>query len=240
MDGDLPQSDQGVVFRARDRFRLGLAVFVLAVIGAVSWWLGPYLVALGLDDTVRGTEALIRSWGMWGVLGSIGLMVAHSFLPFPAEIVALANGMVYGPFWGALITWTGAMLGAATAFGLVRLLGRPLFWRLLSSDYKAKVAAWSREHGGRDLLVSRLIPVIAFNLINYAAALTDISWWTFLWATGVGILPLTIILAVLGENVLEMPLWTWLLVGAAALLAWWMRKRPRRRPSKPADRRRED
>jgi uncharacterized membrane protein YdjX (TVP38/TMEM64 family) len=209
--------------------RVVLATLVMALLGVLSWWLCPYAMAFGVDDTVRGTEALIRSWGTWGVLGSIGLMVAHSFLPFPAEIVALANGMVYGPLWGALITWTGAMLGAVTAFGLARLLGRPLVWRLLSSDYRAKIAGWSREHGGRDLLVSRLIPVIAFNLINYAAALTDISWWTFLWATGIGILPLTVILAVLGENVLAMPLWTWLLVAAAALLAWLTRRRTRQR-----------
>ena len=50
-------------------------------------------------------------------------MVAHSFLPFPAEIVALANGMVFGPLWGAVVIWVGAMLGAATAFALVRALG---------------------------------------------------------------------------------------------------------------------
>ena len=40
------------------------------------------------------------------------LMVLHSFVPFPAEFVAMANGMLYGPIWGTVITWSGAMLGA--------------------------------------------------------------------------------------------------------------------------------
>ena len=35
-------------------------------------------------------------------------------------------------------------------------------------------------------LFSRFLPVISFNLINYAAGLTAISWWTFSWATGIG------------------------------------------------------
>jgi len=214
--------------RATNSVRVGLAVLGLIALGALSWWLWQYAQAIGFDSTVRGTEALIRSWGAWGVLGSIGLMVAHSFLPFPAEIVALANGMVYGPFWGALITWTGAMLGAVTAFGLARLLGRPFLRRVVSRDFQRQITVWSHTRGGRALLVSRLIPVIAFNLINYAAALTEISWWTFLWATGLGILPLTIILAVLGENVLDMPLWAWLLVAAAAVLGWLVLK-PRKR-----------
>jgi uncharacterized membrane protein YdjX (TVP38/TMEM64 family) len=60
----------------------------------------------------------IRSLGAWGPLGSIGLMTLHSFVPFPAELLTIANGMVFGSFWGVVITWSGAMLGAYASFGL--------------------------------------------------------------------------------------------------------------------------
>jgi uncharacterized membrane protein YdjX (TVP38/TMEM64 family) len=200
-------------------------------IAALGWWLWPLMP--GAPAAVRDVEALIRSWGAWGVLGSIGLMVAHSFLPFPSEIIALANGMLYGPLWGTVVTWVGAMLGAVAAFGAVRALGQPVLRRLLPPARHAGLVRWSREHGGLTLLVARLIPVIAFNLINYAAALTEITWWTFLWATGLGILPLTIVLAVLGDNVLDMPAWGWglLLVSIAAI--WLLLDRLRPRESKP-------
>lgn len=46
----------------------------------------------------------------------------YTFLPFPAEFVAIANGMVHGAFWGTVITWAGAMLGAFLSFGLTRLV----------------------------------------------------------------------------------------------------------------------
>lgn len=199
---------------------LAAALVLLLASGALAWWVLPSPWVRDLDNTVEGTAALIRSWGAWGVIGSIGLMVAHSFLPFPAEIVAIANGMVYGPVGGTVITWAGAMLGASTAFGLVRLLGRPFVHRVLSSRHQQQLAVWSRERGGVTLLIGRLIPVIAFNLINYAAALTGISWWTFLWATGIGILPLTVLLNVLGDQMLTMPLWAWLMLGGIAALAW--------------------
>lgn len=199
---------------------LAVALVLLLATGALAWWLLPSSWILDLDGTVEGTVALIRSWGAWGVIGSIGLMVAHSFLPFPAEIVTLANGLVYGPLWGTVITWLGAMLGASVAFGLVRLLGRPVVRYVISARHQQQLEIWSREHGGRALLIGRLIPVIAFNLINYAAALTEISWWTFLWATGIGILPLTILLNVLGDQMLTMPIWAWLLIGAIAALSW--------------------
>ena len=202
------------------------AMLVLAGIGVLGWRLWPLMP--GAQSAVRDVEALIRSWGAWGVLGSIGLMVAHSFLPFPSEIIALANGMLYGPLWGAVITWVGAMLGAAAAFGVVRVLGQPVLLGLLPPSRRAQLSHWSREQGGLALLVARLIPIIAFNLINYAAALTQIKWWTFLWATGLGILPLTIILAVLGDNVLNMPAWGWALLLAAVVAAWLLLPRWRR------------
>lgn len=201
-----------------ESIRLKLIAAALSILaGAIlAWWFWPDIRVLDPENTV----ALIRSWGAWGALGSIGLMVAHSFLPFPSEIVAIANGMVYGPLWGSVITWVGAMLGASAAFALARLLGRPFVQHVLSARHRQQLAVWSRERGGMALLIGRLIPVIAFNLINYAAALTEISWWTFLWVTGIGILPLTILLSVLGDRMLMMPLWAWLLIGAVAVLCW--------------------
>jgi uncharacterized membrane protein YdjX (TVP38/TMEM64 family) len=215
----------------RGRLGAGLALAILAVVAAagLAWWLPLWVAPIGLGDTVEGTVALIRSWGPWGLAGSIGLMIAHSFLPFPAEIIACANGMIWGPAWGAAVTWIGAMLGAAAAFGVVRGLGRPILRRLLQPDQWRRLDGWSQSRGGAALLVSRLIPLIAFNLINYAAALTAISWWTFLWATGLGILPLTILLAVLGDRMIALPLWAWLLLGALALGSW-LALHGRRRP----------
>jgi len=71
------------------------------------------------------------------------------------------------------------------------------------------------------------LPVIAFNLLNYAAALTEISWWTFIWATGLGVLPLTILLNVFGDSILTMKAWNWvwLLLGALAILGWVLARR---------------
>jgi uncharacterized membrane protein YdjX (TVP38/TMEM64 family) len=220
------------------RVRASLAAAALVVLVGVvaASWLSPANSALHLDETVAGTVALIRSWGSWGVLGSIALMVVHSFVPFPAEIVACANGMVYGAWWGTLITWVGAMLGAVAAFGLARLLGWAFVHRLLPAKRRRHLAAWSSRRGAAALLISRLIPVIAFNLINYAAGLAGISWWTFVWTTGLGILPLTALFAVMGDRVLTLPSWTWLPLGAVVVIGWVVVERRLARAGGSADR----
>lgn len=205
---------------------IAVLVALLLVLGVSAWWLLMPPAGVWPDMTIEGAVQLIRSWGGWGVAVSIALMVLHSFVPFPAEILACANGMIYGPVWGTVVTWIGAMLGASVAFGLVRALGRPFVYRMLKEAQHERLALWSRDRGAVALLTARLIPVIAFNLINYAAALTEISWWTFLWATGIGILPLTVLSAILGDRMLSMPLWGWLLLSAVVLLTWfWLERR---------------
>ncbi len=204
-----------------------VALLLLVVVGVGAWWLWPRELSIGGENTIEGMVAQIRSWGPWAVLASITLMVVHSFLPLPAEIITLANGMVFGPFWGTVISWVGAMLGAISTFGLVRLLGRPFVFRMLSDDQVHRLSEWSSARGGMALLIGRLIPLIAFNLLNYSAALTDISWWTFIWATGLGILPLTVLLNVFGDRVLTLTAWNWawLLLGALAVLGWSLARR---------------
>ena len=102
----------------------------------------------------------------------------HSFVPFPAEFLTIANGMVFGPFWGVVITWSGAMLGAYASFGLTRLYGRPFVAKKVNSSKLKKLDLWVQQQGAISLLLSRFIPLISFNLINYGAGLTKISWWT--------------------------------------------------------------
>lgn len=176
-----------------------LALLVLLLTLVLTAWLSAWL--LRLDDPAVEMELLIETWGPFAALASIGLMVLHSFVPLPAEVLAVANGMLFGALWGTVVTWIGAMLGAWLAFGLARLLGRPFVEGLVAERHWATLDLWSRRGGGAALLCARLIPVISFNLINYAAGLTTISWWTFTWATAIGILPLTLLAVLTGAGV---------------------------------------
>ena len=148
-------------------------------------------------------------------------MVLHSFVPFPAELLAIVNGMIYGPIWGTAITWIGAMLGAFTAFGLARTLGQRFVHQFVDGEKRTKRGRLGCKPRSRGVAFSRFIPVISFNLINYAAGLTKISLWHFAWTTGVGILPLTTLMVVMGSQFETLPWQLWLLLPGAGLVLWW-------------------
>ena len=198
-----------------------LATLLVALVGAGG-------LAFGIELSVENVESTIIAWGAWGVVLSIVLMVAHSFVPFPAEIIALANGMAYGWLWGTVITWTGAMLGAIVAFALARALAPRLHARWLTAERRAQLARQTAQDGWWVLLMARLMPAVAFNLINYAAGFSGVAWGTFLWTTAIGILPLTVAMTVIGDGLLR-PTWLsvsvtlFVLAGLAGLL-WWRRR----------------
>ena len=112
----------------------------------------------GFELSSESVAKLIRSWGAWGIAATIGLMIVHSFVPFPAEFVAIAAGMVYGPVWGTVITWVGAMCGALLSFGLAKLCGRPLVKALVRERHWRQIDRWTgpasrsgpRSPGGGD------------------------------------------------------------------------------------------
>jgi len=229
-EGAPPPASQGrglrrftrALLRSR-RVWLGLAVFAAVALASVVVWVALWELlppVPGFELSVEKVEALIRSWGAWGVAGSILLMVLHSFVPFPAEFVAMANGMLYGPLWGTVITWSGAMLGAWLAFGLARWLGRPFVLTVVAERHHRAVDRWAERQGGGVLLLSRFVPVISFNLINYAAGLTSISWWTFTWATGLGILPLTFLMVLAGAGLSTGNTTIWLVLLAIAVVSY--------------------
>lgn len=217
---------------AAGRPRLVSAAVIAAAVAVAAVWIliaGTSMPAWpGFASTMQAVEAYIRSFGAWSMAASVLLMVLHSFVPFPAEAVGMANGMIYGPVVGTALTWSGAMLGAWAAFGLAKLFGRPLVLRLLPARHQAALDRFAAEAGGPTLFFSRFVPIISFNLINYAAGLTAMSWWTFTWATALGILPITVLVVLAGDGMGggESSTAAWLFAAAAlGWLAWFATRR---------------
>lgn len=196
------------------RRKLGASVLLaIAVIGGLAAF---QLLESGLD--AASAMRLLAQNCDWAALLVILLMIAHCFAPFPAELLALAAGAIFGVAYGAALIWIGAMIGAALSFGLARWLGRPFVESVLPARHLKKLDRWADDDPAFVLLLSRFVPLIAFNLINYAAGLTPVRWRTFLWTTGVGILPITVLTTWLGA---EMRTFSWpiLLAVIAACVA---------------------
>ncbi|MBI4216631.1 MAG: TVP38/TMEM64 family protein [Chloroflexi bacterium] len=178
---------------------------------------------LARGDVLRFKEYLL-AFGLWAPLISAALMVFQSVVaPLPSFVITVTNGLLFGAFWGTILSWSSSMVGAALTFYIGRALGRPVLERALGARALGLVDRFFRRYGRFAVLLARLIPIMSFDLVSYAAGPTAIGSWEFFIATGLGQLPATVIYSILGERLSDTAnLWLWV-VGALALLlalAW--------------------
>ena len=184
------------------KVRLGLAFAIVGtlVLVLVVTPLGEQIWQLLRHPSAARVSQLLAATTIWLPLVLVGLMILHTLVPLPAELLALAAGMTLGPVWGVVTIWIGAMLGAYLGFFLARTLGQPFLRHVVAPQRLERWQGRLRQAGVALLLAVRLLPVISFNLINYALGLSTITWWRFTWTTGVGIVPVTVFVVVFGAH----------------------------------------
>jgi uncharacterized membrane protein YdjX (TVP38/TMEM64 family) len=177
----------------------GLATIVagLAVIALVPEL--RHCVSLVIHGQFGELRSYVRSLGAGGFALLLGLMLAHAIIFYPSEIITTTAGYVYG-FWAGLAFVVGGwLLAALLSYALGRSVGGPLLRRVLGRRFAWLTA--TMEGGGITLLLSgRLIPIVPFALIGYAAGATHTNLWRFSWTTVLGYLPLTIAVVYLGSR----------------------------------------
>ena len=150
-------------------------------------------------DSERLHEAIDKA-GTLGPLVIIGFfMIAVVINPLPSAPIALAAGFAFGHTWGTVYVVIGSVSGALIAFTIARLLGHDILCRWFGE--KLKVGLLTSQLGLMGMIVVlRLLPFISFDIVSYAAGLTEITWWRFLVATTVGIIPASFLLAHFGSE----------------------------------------
>ena len=195
-----------------------------ALVAGLLLCLGLYSGVAPLRETVNAGVAaldprditklrdLLAGFGPWAVAVSFLLMVLQSVAaPLPAFVITIVNGLLFGAVWGGLLSWSSAMVGAALCYGIARAVGRPVVERLVGNGALNKSDAIFARYGTHAVLIARLIPLISFDVVSYAAGLTSMRLVPFLVATGIGQLPATVVYSVLGQNIGAGPqaaLWT--------------------------------
>lgn len=187
-------------------------------------------VLVGVPDLAAVRRTVERA----GWLGPVVFVVGYggaTLAPVPKNVLSVAAGAVFGLVAGTALVLAGACLGAVTAFGLARVLGRESVQRL-AGDRLDRVDDLLSRRGLVAVLLLRLVPVVPFTVVNYGAGLTGIRFPPYLLGTAVGILPGTVSFVALGRYGTRP--WSWQFGAAAAALAllslggWLLARRHRR------------
>ena len=165
--------------------------------------IAAFLVAASVLPVLEWLEAFLNwvkanpeiSW-----LVFIVVYVLATVLLLPGSVLTLAAGFLFGLPAGFAVVSAASTIGAACAFLTGRFFVREWVESRLSE--MPRFSALDRAVGERGwliVLLTRLSPIFPFNLLNYGLGVTRVSFWQYVLASWIGMMPGTVLYVYLGS-----------------------------------------
>ncbi len=155
------------------------------------------LLAIGLVE-VGGASGLRERLGSPAIAILVPLQAVVAVSPFPSEAVALGISSAYGFWLGALLGWCGWLLAALVQYLIARRTARDFDF----DHARTRLPAWLRRFPVSHpafLIGAHWVPY-GPHVKNAAAGAFEVPLGRHLWCAGVGILPVALFVAGLGDR----------------------------------------
>lgn len=179
------------------RRRRTMVIAAWATVAAAWIW---YQVANDLGPTEsaqRFLDWIDSAW--WGIAAYVGVYLLRPLVLFPASVLTVVGGILFGPVLGIAVVVVAANLSALIAYGIGRTLRSE---REIDPEQASVAARWSarmRDNSFETVLVMRLL-FLPYDFVNYLSGLLRIKWVPFLVATALGSLPGTVSFVLIGAS----------------------------------------
>ncbi len=152
-----------------------------------------------------GKEERIANWvsqfSWWGPILIIFVMVVQMFLMvIPSVVVMVVSIIAYGPVFGSLIILLSIFSASSVGYAIGRSLGTPIIERILGAKSKEKIEGFLVKYGFWAVIITRVSPFLSNDAISFVGGILRMGDWRFIGAAMLGILPLTLLIAFLGET----------------------------------------
>ena len=187
------------------------AVLVLFIITAVI------LVRYTPVKELLTAERLGQFLAQAGFLAPLAFMAVYAVgvcLFVPGTLLTTLGAAIFGPYFGFVYVWVGAMIGSTLAFFIGGYLGRDFAASLIGDRLRKYDEAIERK-GFATVLYLRLV-YFPFTPMNFGMGLTRVRFWDYFAGTGLGIIVGTFIFTFFVGTVKEV----WVSGQWGGLLSW--------------------
>jgi uncharacterized membrane protein YdjX (TVP38/TMEM64 family) len=162
---------------------LKATLFILFIIAAISIIrFTPVKEFLTQESLSR----LLEKAGLGAPLIYILIYAAGVCFFVPGTLLTAIGAAIFGPYWGFVYVWVGAMIGASAALWIGRTLGREFAASIIGDRLKKYDEAIERN-GFATVLYLRLV-YFPFTPMNFGMGLTRVRFWDYFLGTGLGII----------------------------------------------------
>lgn len=179
----------------QNKTKLAALLFWLALIA------GYYAIIRRSSLTMEDGIHHLANWltgSFWGPLFFIALYIVGPLLFFPATILSLLGGFVFGPV-GIFYTVVGSNASAMMAYSIGRYFGHGVLEHTDKTGAIQRYTRRIRENSLETVLIMHLI-FLPYELVNYTCGFLQIGWKPFLAGTAFGSIIATISIVTLGAS----------------------------------------
>ena len=179
-----------------------LIVLLFVIIHFVAPDFLPEIFELLKHGDIVETADYIRSYGSMAVVFAFLLTLFVNALGFPPAIIfSTANTLIFGIFWGIVISVAAETVGVTISFLLLRFFFREQAAQIISkSKFLSKIDHYSGEKGFVIMLIARMVPYLPSALLNAVGALSSLSLRDYFLSSLIGKFPSTGIEAIIGHD----------------------------------------
>ena len=199
-----------------NRNKAKFAILILWVVALIGAFYGYLNAGLTFNELVELIQKIVQRSGIWAPAVYVLFYSFRSLVFFPASLLTIISGMVFGPWFGLLYTLIGENISANISF----VVGRYLMSDLEGYIHK-KNQIFSRtiEHiqgnGFLAVLFMRLT-YLPFDLVGYSSGIFKLNQKDFALGTLLGTIPGLMAYTFLGSSFINLD---FLLFGSSILLA---------------------
>ncbi len=116
----------------------------------------------------------------WGIVTFVFFYIISVLLILPASWLSLLAGFLYGPYFGSIVVFLSAFIGASISFFLAKEYFFKKIVIIISRFPKIKLLEKIINKGGLKLIIlTRLSPLFPFSILNYFYGLNKVSYKDF-------------------------------------------------------------
>jgi len=116
----------------------------------------------------------------WGIVTFVFFYIVSVLLILPASWLSLLAGFLYGPYFGSIVVFLSAFIGASISFFLAKEYFVKKIVTIISRFPKIKLLEKIINKGGLKLIIlTRLSPLFPFSILNYFYGLNKVSYKDF-------------------------------------------------------------
>lgn len=158
---------------------------------------------LSREGDLNGTILYLRSFGIYAIFVSFFIDVVINIVGFlPSIFISTANGLVFGVFWGTVISWLAETTGVIISFWVMRVLFRELAKKIIA---KSKVLTRLDSYESwQAIALARAIPYMPNGLVTAICALSGMTFSHHLLGSLIGKLPSVALEVVIGHDLVTL------------------------------------